>query len=314
MTVLLVVLGVVLLLAVGYDLAVTTLAPSSGAGPIARRSGSWLWRLAHTGAPAPTSRRLRFLGTFVLATTLTTWLVMLVSGWWLLLIASDVRTTQGTVASSVERLAFSMTTVSSLGPGYLVPADTPARLVVAAASITGLGLLTLAVTYTLPVATAVTDRRTQAIKISAMGQSASSIADRLRDSDSGQDRVASIADGIQHLAQRHLAYPILHFFHETSRRTAFAPNVAALDEALGLLERDGRTLDPLVIAEFRTAVDDLLDVTEHHLDRHVPDEPPPAVDGAAPSSAAARRRRLAAFVADAGWSWDDHVHGDHDAH
>ena len=200
--------------------------------------------------------------------------------------------------------------MSSLGPGYLVPAETEARLAVGLASITGLGLLTLGVTYTLLVVTAVTDRRTMSLTISSMGSSARQIADRLQSSGMAAQRVSSLADAVQQLAQRHLAYPILHFFHEGQRPAAFAPSLAALDEALRLVEREGDGFDPLAIASFRTAVDQLLGVTEHHLGRHMPDDVPPAGHGDVPEEAADRRRRLAALVADAGWNWSEHVQGD----
>lgn len=87
------------------------------------------------------------------------------------------------LAGRTQRLAFTTTTVSTLGLGDVVPTTHPGRVVTGIASLTGIGIITLSVTYVLPVVTSVSDRRRQAMSIHAMGSSTASLVQSLDDPD-----------------------------------------------------------------------------------------------------------------------------------
>ncbi len=124
--------------------------------------------------------------------------------------------------------------------------------------------------------TAVTRRRVQARTISELGLSEAAIEARLDDPDATDQVLGEVASRLRLLTEKHLSYPILHYFHSPDRSTALAPSLAALDEAVGALSgRPPADRPPMLsLMRFRGAVDDLLDVMENHLASHVPAEPP----------------------------------------
>lgn len=100
-----------------------------------------------------------------------------------------------------------------------------------AASVTGLALITLAITYVTPVMSAVVTKRRVARVIVALGPTPTDVLDKGWDGQSFQ-RIAShmtnLAPALADLAQQHMAYPVLHYFHPAERATALAPAVAVL--------------------------------------------------------------------------------------
>lgn len=291
-----VVVGLVILAAVFLDLFATTLAAGSGADPFTRRFGQAVATAMLIGCRDTSSRRRHAVGPAVLVATAVSWIVGLTIGWTFVLAPiamSDA--SSGVPVTLTQRIAFTLSSLSSLGPGYTTPASSVGLLLTAVMSLTGLGLITLSITYVLPVVTAVSHRRVQAMAISDHGTSVAELVTSLRaDRDGALHLVRSMTDEVRLLTQRHLAYPVLHHFQATSRAAAYAPNLAAFDQAVRVLAADGR-LPRFAAHSFHAAVDGLLAVTAHHLD----------VDAVAPaSSTTVREERLAAFVRDAGWPWD----------
>ena len=182
-----------------------------------------------------------------------------------------------------------------------------------------------AITYLVPVVTAVTDRHTQAERIAGLGSSAQEILVRAWGAD-GFDELAQqlqdLAGSIALTSQRHLAYPVLHFFHGRDRAAAFAVNVAALDEAVTVLDTAviaSHRPHPLHLHAWRHAVHRLLEVIEGDFGGPA-DAPPPDPDlgrlrdAGIPllpaaevtegiAALAPHRRRLHGFVAESGWPW-----------
>lgn len=314
--------GLMIVLLVVYDALRTTLDPDSGAGPMTSLVGSAVWSGAHRLAAGPRSPVLGAAGPVVLGTTFAVWMAGLVIGWSFVLagVASHHLTTPDNTSVGIgDSVYFAVTTLFTLGPGDVLPATGLGQILTGAAAVNGLILVTLAITYVVPVVTAVTDRRIQAATLSSHGATAPEIYSTLREEDGESqlnDLVRDAATGIRTTAQRHLAYPVLHYFHSSSRRTAFAPSVAAFTEAVLAIADGSSQLHSAIGASYLAAVEELLDVTEHHIKPHLDTDPPrlPNSETAQAQSwtrpARAHdllRRRLAALVADSGWSWRDAV-------
>src|SRR5581483_3828156 len=124
------------------------------------------------------------------------------------------------------------------------------------------------------------------------------------------------------LGESHLTYPVLPFFSSTKCSAAVAPGVAALDEALTILEcglQQGCSLDLPSLGAARMAITEFLETLKPALIRPAAEVPPspslrglrdsgvPVVDDALFDSAlaglAARRRLLLALVLNEGWTW-----------
>ncbi len=319
--VLLAVLGTGLLVVVTYDILITTITPSRGAGPITTRIGRWLSARMPTRR-ARTSRLTAAIGPLSLVGTLAVWGALFTCGWWALLATSPVHVPGEVRASALELLAHTVTSISSLGTGYVEPTTVIGRLLAALASLSGIGLLTLTVTYVLPVVTAVSRRQVLARRISALGETTTELIDLLGESAVTQSVIDDVSASLRGVTQDHLAYPILHHFRAPSRETALAPNLASLDEAVTALQNraDGPLLDPVPVRALRTAVEDLMRVTEQYLTGHTSDDAPPwpdqlepgEDDPLEPDEHEQRRRRLAAYVREDGWDWEHDVHSPED--
>lgn len=325
------ILGAGLLILGTADLAWTTLAPSGGGGPVTARAAHWLWEAVRPSDPSRVNHRvLRFTGIGIVIVTLGTWMALVWAGWALVVHGTGdavVEATTGAPASTVERLYFAGTTLSTLGPGDFVAGTPGWRIVSAVMSMSGLGFATLAITYLVPVIGAVTQRRTLALSIDALGSDPHDVVERacVEGSFEGFERyLPSLLPELTRLGQQHLAYPILHYMHEMSVEACGPVKIAVLDEALTLLTHG---LDPdhrprrQAIEPVREAISSVLStLTTAYIDTAGEAPPPPSLeplrrhglpvvgDDAFHETLrehASRRRALLAFVQDDGWSWED---------
>ena len=221
------------------ELAWSTLS-AEGAGPLTRRVGQGVWR-ALTHRAAPDARRRRAAGALVLLATAALWVGLVVGGWALVfagLPGHVASSSTGAPADLGDRLYFGGYAVATLGNGDFRPATGLAQALTVAAALSGLFLITLTVTYLLPVISAVTEARRLASSIHALGASGEEIVRRAWDGrgfTALERQLERVADALTLHTERHFTYPVIHYFEGGERRTAFAPNVAALADALLLL-------------------------------------------------------------------------------
>ncbi len=182
-------------------------------------------------------RILQVLGVVITLTVIFTWIVLLLAGWFLIFNApaAVVDATTGEPADGWSRLYFTGYTMFTLGIGDYVPGASFWQVAAVVATATGLSQVTLVVTYLLSVTSSVTQRR----MVSALGSSPTDILHRAWNGAEfdGLDTALQLLSGdVSELAQRHLAFPVLHYFHSPERQTAVAPNIAVMDELLTILE------------------------------------------------------------------------------
>ena len=140
----------------------------------------------------------------------------------------------------------------------------------------------------------------------------------------------TVASDLNLLAQRHIAYPVLRYFHGNYREEALAPSLAALDEALTILEhgllehgvREGAWRPT------RTAVNAVLGSLRPRAISTGDDAPPPprldrlagrglrtrdaVAFGSAIQVEKERRQLLLSMVEGEGWTWERLVENDDD--
>lgn len=243
------IVGPLLLTVVLYDAVATTLSPGTAAGPVTSRIGGGWWRLARRVARKPASAVIVSSGPIVILLTLGVWLALLWAGWTLIFSADP----EAVVASSTRmpaagwsRVYYGAFTVFTLGVGDYIPNGQPWEVLTGVAVLTGLGLTTLAITYLVPVVSAVTARRVQANVIAGMGPSAQDIvlgAYRGNGFDYLDHRLQTLSDQLLQTAERHLSYPVLHYFHSADRHVDLRAQLYTLDEAISILQH---AIDPRV--------------------------------------------------------------------
>ena len=298
------------------DLFSTTLSVSSVNGIVSGKIADFLWRqalrlrLSH--------RTMRTVGLLIVVGLVIGWSLALWTGWSLVFAGAGdaiVRSTSGASASVADRVFFAGYLVSTLGNGDITAAATAWQLVTVLASISGLISVTLAITFLVPVAQGVVHRRQIAATIAGLGTTPKDLLERSFDGEGFAplgEHLTTLISELHLLTQRHMAYPVLHYFHSVERHVAIAPMTAVLDESLLLIEQgtSDHGLNPLTLRATRDAVAELLRLLEDAF-IHPADEGPagtgPAcarrprtgTDGAGPVRPRARVQRATA----AGAAW-----------
>ena len=313
-----------------YDALYTTL--GRGGGPLTRQLSRAAWRFTQSDLGRRVSGYFfSQLGVVVLLLALLTWTVLLWAGWSLVFLASEgaiVSASSGEPAGAWSRVYFTGYTLVTLGLGDYQPAGSVWQMLTTTASLSGLVVLSLAISYVLPVLQAAVARRATASAVWGLGATPEEIVRTMWDGDgcnAFEQHLIGLTPVLTTLAQQHLAYPVLHHFRGDRRREALAPSLAALDEALSIAEHGlaGDCLSPGAFHPARAAIDTLLDRLEDQSVDPAPESPPPPslgglrADGYPACSDEAfrealreevcdrRRRLLLGLVEGEGWSWDD---------
>lgn len=329
MSVILIALGVFLIAFVFVDALWTTL--GTGGGPFTRRLTGALWdgMLRLYERTTLGHRFLAVAGVCVFLMTIGSWIFGLWAGWLLVFSGGEdavVHAQTGLPVGFWERIYFTGFTIVTLGTGDYVPQGALWQVLTSLAALSGLFLVTLSISYLVPVAQAATHKRQLALRISSLGLSAQDIILNAWDGTDCkklQPPLAPLAGELAALGQQHLTYPVLHYFHSPAHPKAIAPNVVALDEALTILrygmpeqcslDRPMFRLVRHIITEFLQTLDKTFIVEGRaappppSLDRLREKGLPMASDEAfqkAVRHLAHRRRLLLGLVRNDGWAWE----------
>jgi hypothetical protein len=234
--------GALIIALVLTDVFVTTLAPR-GTGIITERLRGWIWRFfLYISGGNGTNKLLNYAGMFTILFLLLGWLCAL----WLgnaLLYISDVNSVVNSidnniVATNLEKVYFVGYVLSTMGLGDFAPNGQGWKIYTSIISFSGFIIITMAVTYLVPVLSAEMSKRQTSIYIHSLGTSPNDI---LLNAWNGKDfsrlskHFNKISQYVMQQSQNHVAYPILHNFHSNYRREAIYINLSALDEALSIL-------------------------------------------------------------------------------
>ncbi|TPE45865.1 potassium channel family protein [Pontibacter mangrovi] len=235
------ILGVLIICLGVYDLLYTTFAPR-GAGLMSGLTSTLIWRFfLGLSMLFKTRRALAGAGITIIMATILSWVLMLWAGQTLIYLSdvdAVVNSTTEVPANLYDRIYFTGYTLSSLGNGDFKGGTNAWRVYSAFISFSGLIFITIAISYMVPILSAVTERRSLSIRIAAIGDSPELM---LLNSWDGKDfksldkHFSGLAQPIAKQGQLHLAYPLLHYFYHSEKAVALLPNLAALDEALTML-------------------------------------------------------------------------------
>lgn len=244
--------GFILVGWVVYDAVKTTLA-ASGSGPVSALSGRCTW-LAALWLYRRTSRHgvLKAVGPWITVVLIVIWVGLVWLGWWLVFNSHEMAVfhpSTGTYANPLERLYFVGYTITTLGYGDFVASPGKWQVLAVLASANGFFLLTLAVTYILSVMSAVVQKRQLAISIHALGDTPASIVSRWDEEDDFSELASQVDDlkaTIISVGQQHLAYPVLHYYHQGHAERALPVALCRLYQALTIVCLGRTSLNPSV--------------------------------------------------------------------
>lgn len=275
-----------------------------------------------------TRRVISLTGLASVVVTVGTWTTLLWAGWAMLFLAgptSLVDASTGRPAGAWEKVYFTGYTLFTLGLGDYRPNGHFWQLATSVAAGSGFLLFGLALAYVVPVISAATQKRQLAVYITSLGRNPDDIILRAwngQDTSALAPHLQSLTGLLALLGENHLTYPILHYFHGAHRIRAAAASVAALDEALTILEcglQQGCSLDLPSLGAAREAITSYLDTLKPALilpARAAP--PPPSLENLrgmgvpvvgddlfarALALLSERRQLLLSMVINEGWDW-----------
>lgn len=323
------VVGFAILAADVVDIVWTTLG-THGGGPISTPVTDLVSHIAlKLHKRRPHHRLLSFVGSITIVVLLVLWVSMMWGGWFIIFNARPdaiVDSHTHAAADVVGRLYFTAYSISTMGNGDFVPHGSLWRVLTSLATLSGLGTVSMAITFLMNVLPAVVLTRTLGSYISDLGGTPTEIIRRAWDGknfDSLNDHFLEMTGMIHIFTEQHLAYPVLQYFHSEHERTAASLRLAALNELVILLAHgvveESRPM-PMVILPVKEALTGLATVVEREFVEPAKDPPPP------PSLSVLRqfsvptvsdeqfaralqdcqesRRFFAGLLEDDGWPWE----------
>lgn len=232
--------GIIIIFLVILDIVETTLSPR-GAGILTKHVISGTWRLAlYLSGRNGSQQLLDYVTVFISISMLTLWIALLWMGNSLILISDfdSVITTSRVPASTIDKVYFAGYVLSTLGNGSLIPGSEFWKIYTALLSFTGLLLITIGITYLVPLLQAEIQRRNLCLHIASLGTSPE---DFLISNWNGKDfsqlngHFDDLRKEISYLGQNHRAYPLLHHSHSHIKQKSTPITMSILDEALTIM-------------------------------------------------------------------------------
>ncbi|MFO7704372.1 MAG: hypothetical protein R6V43_04430 [Halopseudomonas sp.] len=245
-----------------------TVFSTGGAGPLSQRGCQGLWHaLLMVHRRRPIHRVLKYAGPAMILLSILTWYLMLGLAVFMVLAAypgSVIDSTTKAPANAIEILYFTSTTISSLGYGEWIPSGPPWTFISTLATLAATIIVTVSLSYVLSVVSAAVERRGLAAGIFAMGKTEEEIIRNANLNDpqgSLKNYLLSLSSAIDQQGLRHLAYPVLKYFHATQPELSPARAVLLLSDTVFLLELDMSGSLKGVTGVLRSSIDNFVKFT-----------------------------------------------------
>lgn len=329
--------GVFLVSFVILDALWTTLWPEGGSGPITDRLGTGLWRLFKRAARIGSDinhKLLSLAGPVIIVLTLVNWLLLM----WVGLVMVFASYPDAVVVALTRepadlsaRIWYVLYVTTTVGNGGFAPNTGFFEVLSGICAASGMALLTLGITYTIQILSAVVDKRTFASEVLSMGHGTAEIVETLQNAprEAIAAQFSSLSSRLGSVTEQHKAYPILHYFHPADRDRSAACAVAGLDEALRVymsgLDQDEAPLQVSIVLPLRRTISTFMQALQG---RYISEsqQPPPELDvgellrhgvdlshperlDESGREQRDRRKLLAGLVDYDGWSWKDVIRG-----
>lgn len=236
----LVILGWSLVALTAIDVFRTVLWSGQGGGPI---TGAVTWTVRRGLMPIARRNRivLSALGPIALLSIIVTWTWMLLVGFTLTFQMDPdavVRPSTGEPVSWSERAYAVGYNVFTLGNGDLAPSTDLMRAMFVVTAATGLFLMTVSVTYLVPVIGASVTARSFASSVLSLGDSPAEVVVGAWDGDRIRldHQLRQWDQQLSLLGHQHLAYPVLHLFASADPQASAPGALACVDDVLTLLD------------------------------------------------------------------------------
>lgn len=266
---LLIIAGVIIVGFTIVDLIWTSLWVDGGAGPLTDRMTNIAWKLLKK-ADRKIKNILNLSGPFLLIGTLATWMMLFWIGWTLIFAGSEgiLRTSGNEPVQWHDYLYYSAYVIFTLGNGEFYPIGAVWQIVTSLATGFGMMFLTLGTSYILSIIGAVIRKRAFASSVFGIGKSAEEIIINAWD---GNDfykmdlYLNDLSTELSILTYQHKAYPLLFYYHTSSRIQALSVAVPIIDDVLSFFDyglTDEVKINMLLVRSLRSSIDEYLETLE----------------------------------------------------
>lgn len=219
----------------------TTLWVDGDSGPITSRFTTLIWKLFRFLTKSGNHKLLSLAGPFILFITVFSWISLLFFGW-IFIFYSDpdsIHSNSKVVPDFVDHLWYIGYTIFTVGNGDFKPNGDIWQVLSAMVAFTGMGMVTLTITYIMQVITAVTNKRSFASQITGVGKTAEEFVQKQWTGNGFgaiELQLTTFNEQLSLLNEQHLAFPILHYYHAERPEKSQDLAIAIFDDALNLIE------------------------------------------------------------------------------
>lgn len=232
------VIGVLIVIGVWVDFLSTAMTASK-TGVFSRRLAYCAHRIFKAADSAFNSTLWREAsGPCITLGLIIIWFTVSWAGWSLIYIGhygAVVNSSTSIPAQVFETVYFVGFALTTLGTGDFVPNGDLWKIVTVITSVNGLVLVTLSITYAIPIVQAVAAKRALSCQFSLWGEDVPSVLCYLkndREYQSLANHLDAASQQILLVSQQHLAYPVLHYFNSPVQNSSLSLQITILDEVL----------------------------------------------------------------------------------
>ena len=267
MNVLLLIFGILLTVWILIEALWTTIWADRNSSPLTSRLTSLIWKVFRFFIKSGKNGALNLAGPIILMSSVLFWIFTLWLGWVLIFYAVPdsvlVKSTQA-VPDFTDLIWFVAYCVFTVGNGDFTPNGDVWQVVASFVALTGMGMVTLAITYLLQVVSAVVNKRSFASQVIAIGKTPEGFVKKAWSRGSFgsiEIQLNSLSNQLATLSEQHLAFPILHYYHTTNHHKAQALAIAILYDAVLLIElgvEEAHQPSESILSSARQSVDSFL--------------------------------------------------------
>lgn len=220
----------------------TTLWADKNSSPLTSRLTTGIWKFFRLMAKPKDNSLLNFAGPLILIASVIFWIMLLWIGWVLIFYAvpgAAIVKSTNSLPDLTDLIWFIGYCIFTVGNGDLLPNGDFWQIVSSLVGLTGMGLVTLSITYLLQVVSAVVNKRSFASQVSAIGKTAEEFVKKEWDRGSFRGielQMNTLSNQLSTLSEQHLAFPVLHYYHTANVEKSQPRAVAILYDAILLIE------------------------------------------------------------------------------
>lgn len=218
----------------------TTLWIDGSSAPITTRLTSGIWKGWRALFKQKRHSVLSLAGPLVLFLTVLAWIVFVWLGWSMMFYAQEgaLASSEGELPDFVGTLWYVAYTMFTVGNGDFIPQSSFWQFLSSLVAFSGMGLVTLSITYLMQIVSSVVTKRSFASQVTSIAKTADGFVTAQWTGDSFgaiELQLNSLSSQLGVLNEQHLAYPILHYYHAKNADKSSAIALPVLDDALTII-------------------------------------------------------------------------------